>query len=193
MEALFRYRGYRERDALPIVPPPRRTYVVVSQGGYEPGNRFTMQDGTFDDIASDDLEQAKTIGGTVYLCDVLEASPLGPRFEVVRQVWPETDPDAFDLDNAQRLGIEPTGAYSDLRSRCVIKPGLPAEVVEGYAIADAVRHALEAVNKRAWALDSALRSYREALAMDNVAARCEALDKVRTNTREIRGILASYA
>lgn len=210
------------RDLKPQTPRTLLRYAVgFHVGGFQPGDKFTAdQDTRFTEYdPGNDVFAGGYLDGRdwVYACEVVEwGDGENVRFRVLTIL---REPGGVDLvDEVERVGgpragvaelqfgdereilafpqpclVEICGPYTRLADHVEVRSDTPAEITEGIATVDAVRIALQAVNRRAWALDSALRAYREGVALNNLPARCEALDKVRTATREIRGILASYA
>lgn len=152
----------------------KTTYVCVSQGGYEPGNRFTIPNAA-DTVVSDSLDQAKANGGTVYLVTIMPApADALMRFEVIRQVWPEVaEPHAL------MIGIEASGPYSRLSDHETVLPAPPTLEADADVVRQSLADVARAASTAEWRIASAQRALREARSsVGNPEAVREALGKL---------------
>lgn len=166
----------------PVEPRPL-AYVATPYGGYKAGDKFTLtpnQAAVTVFETADEAEHRMAPEGYVWECDALTPrdGDAGPRFAVIRQVFPD--------------------AYSDLpegRAELIRVP-LPADATyeQGDAYVNAIEKLHAELGRRLWAVTSARRSIREAKAYGpDALPEAQERERVALNQlAEVRGILASW-
>lgn len=168
------------RGPAAVIDQTAPRFVAVLVGGYQPGDRFTLDDDQSEALVyeTETDAMARAPEPYVYECALLEPGPAGVRFQVIRCVRPD-GPEVYDVETHQRT-----------TARLAIAP--PADLDDA-ATVEMIRTLAAALDKASWNIDSAARAVREAKAANNAEALAEAQGKLKEAIRVGRAIIRSYA